>query len=318
MTGNNTFEQFSNATLAAQNLGFQYLGILLIANSTDLRFRLSKKLTFFGGYRYSDRAIKSIEDFATTGIPFGGLTAQQSNLLQAGVGGFNWMPVKDLTLHGEAGFGHNNNPFAPISLRNNSLVNTRAQYRKRSYSLAAGYQDNYNNNSISITAYSSHARTWTASGSWNAKSWLSIDASYAKLHLDTAGGLAFFAGTPTTPITNQESIYISNIHSGNLGLRMPVSKRADLYVGYNITKDTGDGRSAGLTQPTAAGQLLYSVQTFPLTYQTPLIRLSVKLSAKIRYNLGYQYYGYHEEFGLLGYDQNYRAHTGYTSLLWSF
>ena len=318
MTGNDGFEQFSNATLTAQNLNFQYLSALLITNSTDLRYRLKKNLNFFGGYRYSDRSIQSIEDFATPGNPFGGITAQQSNVLQAGVAGFNWVPAKDLTIHAEAGIGRNNNPFAPISLKNNSLVNTRAQYRKRSYSLAGGYQDNYNNNSISITAYSSHARTWTANGSWNAKPWLSVDASYSKLHLDTVGGLAFFAGAPAALITNQESIYISNIHSGNLGLRMPVTKRADLYVGYNITKDTGDGRSAEATQPTEIGQLLYSVQTFPLTYQTPLVRLSIRINAKLRYNVGYQYYGYHEEFGLLGYDQNYRAHTGYTSLLWSF
>ena len=116
-----------------------------------------------------------------------------------------------------------------------------------------------------------------------------------------------------------QSIFISNIHAGNLGLRFAITGRADFYVGYNITKDTGDGRASdALQQTTPAGQLLYSVQTFPLTYQTPLLRLSVKLTAKLRYNIGYQYYGYHEEFGLLSDDQSYRAHTGYTSLLWSF
>ncbi len=66
------------------------------------------------------------------------------------------------------------------------------------------------------------------------------------------------------------------------------------------------------------GQSLYDAQTFPLTYQTSLLRLSVKVTAKLRYNVGYQYYGYHEDFGLLAVDQSYRAHTGYTSLLWSF
>ena len=130
------------------------------------------------------------------------------------------------------------------------------------------------------------------------------------------GGLAFFSGFSL--VTGQESIYVSNIHAGNLGLRLPVTKRADLYIGYNITKDTGDGRGSLAAQPSASAQLFYNVQTFPLTYQTPLIRLSVRITAKIRYNLGYQYYGYREEFGLLGYDQNYRANTGYTSLLWSF
>ncbi len=94
--------------------------------------------------------------------------------------------------------------------------------------------------------------------------------------------------------------------------------RADFYVGYNITKDTGDGRPSAAQSGSPSQQLLSSVQTFPLTYQTPLVRLSIKITSKLRYNVGYQYYGYHEDFGLLSENQSYRAHTGYTSLLWSF
>jgi hypothetical protein len=60
------------------------------------------------------------------------------------------------------------------------------------------------------------------------------------------------------------------------------------------------------------------VQTFPLTYQTPLVRVSIKISPKVRWNAGFQFYGYNEQFGLLGYYQNYSARTGFTSLLWSF
>ena len=109
---------------------------------------------------------------------------------------------------------------------------------------AGGYQENYNNNSIQITAYSSHARTYSADASWNAKPWVSVDASYSKLHLDTIGGINFFVAAPvTTEVTGQESLYISNIHAANLGLRFAIRKYADLYVGYNITKDTGDDRS---------------------------------------------------------------------------
>ena len=98
-----------------------------------------------------------------------------------------------------------------------------------------------------------------------------------------------------------------------------MTKRADLYVGYNITKDTGDGRETSKL-PTAtrqSGQLLYSVQTFPSDL-SDAADPPLRHTAKIRYNIGYQYYGYHEEFGILSVDQSYRAQTGYTSLLWSF
>ena len=54
---------------------------------------------------------------------------------------------------------------------------------------------------------------------------------------------------------------------------------------------------------------------------SPLGRLSVKITDRVRWNLGYQYYGYHEDFftgqNFLP-DTGYRAVTGYTSVLWSF
>jgi len=70
------------------------------------------------------------------------------------------------------------------------------------------------------------------------------------------------------------------------------------------------------TDPTDA--VFAAVETFPLTFQSPIARVSVKITPKVRFNLGYQYYGYKEEFGLEGVNENYRANTGYTSLLWAF
>ena len=60
---------------------------------------------------------------------------------------------------------------------------------------------------------------------------------------------------------------------------------------------------------------LLAAQTFPLRYLSPQARLSLRITPKIRWNAGYQYYGYREEFSTL---QNYRAHTGYSSISWSF
>ena len=61
-----------------------------------------------------------------------------------------------------------------------------------------------------------------------------------------------------------------------------------------------------------------SVQTFPLTYQSPLARLSVRITPKLRWNAGWQFYDYGEDFHFFGYSQNFHAHTGFTSVLWSF
>ena len=322
MVGSNSYEQFDNASFSFATLDFQLLSIRLVTNATDLRYRFSKRLDVFGGFRYADRLIQSVEDSATPGSAYDGITAEQSNQTRAGIAGVNWLPLKNLRVHLEGEIGRNNNPFTPIGLRNYHAIRSKVQYRAKAYSLGAAYQENYNNNSIQITAYSSRARSYSGEASWNARSWASLDASYSKLHLDTIGGLNFFAATNPNSTFSQEvsgtSLYVSNIHAANLGLRFALTKRADLYVGYNITKDTGDGRGSLAPQSTAVGQILYNVQTFPLTYQSPLLRLSVRLTEKLRYNVGYQYYGYNEQFGLFSTYENFHANTGYTSLLWSF
>ncbi|HTA45255.1 MAG TPA: hypothetical protein VK789_22560 [Bryobacteraceae bacterium] len=319
MTGNNFFEDFNNATLSSQSLNFQFLGIRLVTNATDVHYKFSRKVNLFAGFRYSDRRIQSTEDFAPAGTPFEGVTGNQVNRLDSGVLGVNWLAAKDLRVHVEGEVGSDSRPFAPISQGKYSAIRSRVQYRRKNYSLGVLYQDNYNNNSIVITAYSSHARTYSADGSWNANSWLSVDASYSKLHLDTIGGITFFAGPVDIPLSaGAYSLYISNIHAANLSVRLAAAKRADIYLGYNITKDTGDGRGSEAQQASPAAQVFYNVQTFPLTFETPYARISIKLTSKIRYNVAWQYYGYHEQFGVLSENQNYRAHTGYTSLQWSF
>jgi hypothetical protein len=143
-----------------------------------------------------------------------------------------------------------------------------------------------------------------------------------KLHLDTQSGIAFFASTGNRPQlqTGFRSLFESNVHAANLSAHFSMRKRADMYVGYSITKDTGDGRPVAVLA-TATGPidgLLSSVQTFPLTYQSPLARLSIRISPKLRWNAAWQYYGYGEQFHVFGFNQNYHAHTGYTSLLWAF
>ena len=133
---------------------------------------------------------------------------------------------------------------------------------------------------------------------------------------------AFFASTTIRPTLQSAfpSYYTSNVHVGNLSVRIAVRRWADVMVGYAITKDTGDGRAApvpgSVTNPIQA--LVTSVQTFPLTYQSPMGRVSVRISPKVRWNAGWQFYNYAEEFHLFAYSQNFRAHTGYTSVLWSF
>ena len=88
--------------------------------------------------------------------------------------------------------------------------------------------------------------------------------------------------------------------------------------GESITRDAGDGRASNVFTGSAVTAVFYAAQTFPLTYHSPSARVSVKIAEKLRFNAGYQYYGYHEDFGLLGVQQNFRANTGYAGMMFSF
>jgi hypothetical protein len=317
IVGNSYFEQFDLSSLTATALNFQYLGIRLVTNSTDAHYHATKKVDFFSGYRYANREIKSIQSTADPSTPFINQLYTQNNSLYSGVAGLNWIITAPLRLHVETEIGRNDNPFTPTSEKNYHTIDARLQYKRKTIFASAGYKQAYNNDSITLNSYSSHGRNYFGNLTWAAKDWLAIDAGYSKMHLDTLGGLTFFAGAPRASRQTGDSIYISNIHAANLSVRLAIRKYADLYLGYNITLDTGDGRSALMTPGTVAA-LLYNVQTFPLNFESPMMRLTVPLTKKIKWNAGYQYYAYHEEFGLYPQLQNYHAHTGYTSVLWAF
>jgi hypothetical protein len=317
--GTSDYEQFNTATGSYAFVSFRYLGLRTIANATDLHYRVANWLSLYGGYRYSDRRILDIEDYAF-GSPLSGATYEQVNLLHEGVLGVRVKPVKAMTINLESAVGHANRPFTPVSDRNYIALGGRFEYRLKKLMFSTAYKENYNNNSVTFTSYSSHARNYNANVSWAPHDWFTLDASYSKLHLDSLSGIAFFAGFPQASPFTSNQIYISNIHAANLGARFVVAKRVDLYLGYSITRDTGDGRSsaapAGATDPTSL--VFTPVQTFPLNFQSPMARVSFSVRPKLRWNAGWQFYNYHEDFGLLSYYQGYHANTGYTSLTWAF
>jgi len=320
--GPSSYSEYFTGTNLGTTVYFRYLGIRTITNSTDINYRPNQWLGFYGGWHYSDRLVRTGEGLTLPAFANStqNNTYQVVNQLQSGLAGVRIRPWKPFTINLEAELGRTTNPLTTISDKNFHTLGGRAEYRVRKVQLWANYREAYDFYS-SFSLYSSHSRSYSANASWSPRDWFSLDATYNKLHLDSSSFLAFFAGVSRSTLqANYRSTYISNIHAGNLGARFQIRRRTELYLGYSITKDVGDGRAsavpAGTTDPIAA--LLDSVQTFPLTYTSPLARLSIRITPKIRWNAGYQFYDYMETFGLLGYYQNFHAHTGYTSVLWAF
>jgi hypothetical protein len=136
--------------------------------------------------------------------------------------------------------------------------------------------------------------------------------------LDTLGTINYFARltTSTVNVAGDRSYYVSNLHTANLAAHFAIRDRVDVSLGFSHVQDTGDNRAT----PVGAG--LYArlpgfqaAQTFPLRFTSPQGKISVRINEKLRWNLGYQNYGYSEQFSLLN---NFRAHTGYSSVTWAF
>ncbi|HXK07128.1 MAG TPA: hypothetical protein VMS37_32330 [Verrucomicrobiae bacterium] len=326
INGPSSYTEILDGSSSGETLYFRYLGIRTVTNSTDVNYRLKPWIGLYAGYSYADRLVRTTEAFSLPAFANSAEsdTYENTNHLHSGVVGVRLRPVKELTASLEGEIGRADNPFTPVSDANYHTLGGRVDYRTRKLQLSTQYRQFYNVNSpVPESAYSAHSRNYTATASWSARNWFSLDASYVKLHLDSIGGIAFFAGLPRQiRQTGYSSVYVSNVHGGNLAAHFVIGRRADVFIGYNITKDTGDGRAtqtAGIdpvANPVAA--MLASVQTFPLTYQSPMGRVSIRISNKMRWNAGYQFYTYNETFQVFGAYQNFHANTGYTSVLWTF
>uniref|UniRef100_Q01RS4 Uncharacterized protein n=1 Tax=Solibacter usitatus (strain Ellin6076) TaxID=234267 RepID=Q01RS4_SOLUE len=322
INGNSAYTDIIDGSNSGQTIYFRYLGIRMVTNMTDVNYQVKGWVAIYGEYGYTDRLVKTEENFFLPAFPSTtpNDVYDNSNHLNTGTIGVRARIWKPLTASVEAGIGRANNPLTPISARDYHTINGRVDYRTRKVQLGTSYKQFYNVNApVSLSDYSSHTRNYTASGTWVPNDWFSVDASYVKLHLDTVSGVAYFAGIGRPTLQTATTFYRSNIHAGNLGVRYAFRKKADLYVGYTITQDTGDGRptaTGNVTDPAPA--LLASVQQFPLSYQSPLARVSVVITPKIRWNVGYQFYNYNEKFGVLGFYQNFHANTGFSSVTWMF
>lgn len=318
MIGTSVFVQEQNGVFTTPVVPFQYLGIETIANATDVDMRLGPWLGVHAGYEFSYRQIGSIEDQINAGQVFtapDNTRIVQTNELHTGVLGFRFKPIKPLTVSVDGEIGRADKPIYPISEKNYQALRGRIEYKRKSFRAAVYAKSDYNTNSTSLTSYASQSRQYGVDGSWTANEWFSIDASYAKLDLYTLGGINYFVGNGQD-ISGEDSLYLSNIHTASLGARFTILKRVDLYLGYSHVQDVGDGRSTSVGAGTDTSLPAFqAAQTFPVRFLSPEVRLSVLLHKQIRWNAGYQYYGYEEQFSTL---QNFRAQTGYSSVSWSF
>src|SRR5207247_1170140 len=160
--GDSSFLAFNNATNTANVVSFHYLGIRTFSNSTDLHYKLANWVSVYGGYHYATRRIQTIAGFA---LPSGGgdqTFAEEDNHQNLGAFGFRLRPVKLVTINLDAEIGRTDRAYTPLSDKNYHSLAARAQYKARKGLLTTQYRQKYNNNSVTLTTYSSRSRDYMA------------------------------------------------------------------------------------------------------------------------------------------------------------
>jgi hypothetical protein len=288
---------------------FEFLGIRTVANSTDADYRALSWMSLRLGYQYSTRRIRSQQSSPAID--------EQNNALHLGRAGVRVRPARGLTFNFDGEIGRSDRPFLPVSDRNFEAFTARAEYRRGAFRFAGNARTLYNVNVDTLSNFASHSRQYGADFTWTASRTFFIDVSYAKLHLDTLGTLNYFARlTGPVQLVPDRSYYVSNLHTANVAAHITVRNRVDLSLGLSHVQDTGDGRSTA-TGAAPYGKLtgFQAVQTFPVRFTSPQAKISVRVRENLRWNLGYQYYGYAERFLAT---RDFRAHTGFTSVSWAF
>lgn len=308
MEGDGKYSEINNGSAGLAFAQFQFLGIRNISNTSEASWQPVKQAGVFGSYHYAERRVRSneLEDIE---IPKGTTPIEQINRNKAGIFGARLNPVAPLRIVFSAEVGRNDKPFYPTSDKNYEAYTARASWRQAKFNLSSDFKSFNNANSTSLYVHSSTGRTWGATGGFTPRPSVRIDAGYNYLHLDTLTGLAYFADFEL--VESNRSYYVSNLHTLHAGVSAQVKKKVDLYAGFMRTQDRGDGRSAAPDTQT----LFTAAQVFPVSYASPLARVSFQIRANLRANFGWQYYDYAEKFAG---SQNYAAHTGYVSLSYSF
>jgi hypothetical protein len=310
---------FSNLSVNKSTLYRKYEDTV----EADYQFNLRYAMHF--GYRYGSRRIEEIlSGFAlNTNAPVALVPEDvvEQNHTQAFFGGFKARPVKNWTIYFDAEHGTADNVFTRIGNYNYTNVRAKSRYapnRKVSFNLAVITKDNANPSEIagvSLTDFGVNlkSRTFTSSVDWTANSKVSFSTGYNYNWVNSDAVVDYFYQVPPAASVRHpigHSLYFQRNNYFYLDMTARISPRVSLYTSYRINQDKGQGNR--LADPTGTPGTL--INSYPMSYQSPEGRLSIKINRYLDWNLGYQYYNYNESALVGPRPQNYHAHLPYTSL----
>lgn len=297
--------------LITEFLSIRSIGFRQLQNVVEVDFKINQRFTGHLGYRYSNRRL--IQGGFDEGQSLAFDTETARNETHAFLAGFRAAPLSNWKVYFDIEHGEADNVFFRVANWDYTDFRIRSLYKPiRSLVINNSfiYKDN-NNPTRAIEMITQNfgvdiqTRIFSNSVEWTPIGRFSVNGGYTRTNIDSDAAVVFFL--------NRErllgrSLYLMRNNYFYLNTTTRILPRVDLFVGYRIQKDTGQGDRT----PADRSELLSS---YPLRFQSPEARLTVRLLENVSWIFGWQYYDYKEKF--LD-NQNYRANLGYVSLRLGF
>ena len=304
-------------------------------------WQVRKWLAFNVGYRFTNRRVndlgRDINLVSGAVTPRGGEDLE--NQTHSIIAGTKIKPTKNWSIFADFEHGQADNVFTRLA--NNDFVNFRirsiARMRQFTFNVSAIARDGDSpGRSTAFTATPSFpsidtiantkSQIFSTSVDWTPRSDLTLSGGYTYTRQTSRATIIVPVGVPIFPTTRfLEGIseYYARDNYFYFDVTARPIKRVSLFASYRISDDRGQGDRRA-TRPQDF------ITSYPMKFQSPEVRLAIKLTRNIDWNLGYQYYDYSET--PIGYPfssivttgttvipqifpaQNYTAHLPYTSL----
>jgi hypothetical protein len=283
-------------------------------NTIEADYQFSSAYSVHAGYRFTDRHIELAHLDRTTTLATRSETVD--NQTHAAIFGLKARPVKAWTIYFDGEHGNADSVFTRLA--NNDFTNLRLRNRvnvngQLTLNFSVITKDNTNPADV-ITSpnvpfgtppgaldVNVKSRHFTSSVDWTPNGKFSLSSGYTHMRLTSIAGILL-------PISGQrrvgESQYFSRDNFFFFNAFVKPTPRVTFYAGYHINKDGGQGDRVSPSN-------VILIDSYPMSFQSPEARVTVRLNRVLDWNVGYTYYNYKDTFFPV---QNYHAHLPYTSL----
>ena len=296
-----------------------------ISNTVEGDYQFNSRYAVHFGYRFGDRRIERYAEgnnFGNNGAPPWTATlleeriGEEENQTHALFAGFKIRPVKNWTLFFDAERGTADNVFTRVGNYDYTNIRARSRYaptRKLSFDLSFISRSNSNPTEVEGVSLADFgvdikSRVFNANVDWSPTRRLTFGGGYSYRWQNSDAVVDYYYRSVRHP--EGHSLYFVRNNFVYFDVAAELTSRISLFAAYRINKDLGQGDRVA----TPEGNPGFLITSYPMSYQSPEARLSIRLNRWLDWNLGYQYYNYRESLIANPYPQNYHAHQPYTSL----